>query len=99
MVLTNANRFTSRAAAASLVHLTFAKVSEKMKLDLASLFLRLCSDETPTVRRTAAQNLVQFLKVAQSCDQAPIVASLLEAFQAFSRDEQVCLFLCQFQRM
>mmetsp|Transcript_31978 Transcript_31978/g.46064 ORF Transcript_31978/g.46064 Transcript_31978/m.46064 type:complete len:674 (-) Transcript_31978:2077-4098(-) len=80
--------FTSRAAAASLVHLTFTKVSDKMKLDLASLYLRLCSDETPTVRRTAAQNLVQFLKVAQNCDQSAVVASLLEAFQAFSRDEQ-----------
>lgn len=83
------NRFTSRAAAASLIHLAYAKVSEKLKGDLVQLFLRLCGDETPTVRKAAAQNLVQLYKVTQSGDYQTQVVPLLEAFQTFSKDEQV----------
>ena len=82
-------RFTSRAAAASLIHLTFVKVSDKLRTDLIQLFLRLCGDETPTVRKSAAQNLVQLFKVAQSGDFSHQLTLLLEAFQNFSKDEQV----------
>eukprot|EP01038_Epipyxis_sp_PR26KG_P008912 gene8912-12020_t len=84
--------FTSRSSAASLIHLAFIQVSTRSKSEFRSIFLRLCADETPSVRRVAAQNIVNMIsKIVRSYSGVELVGALndlIEAFKSFSQDEQ-----------
>jgi serine/threonine-protein phosphatase 2A regulatory subunit A len=95
--LANRDWYTSRASAAALFHIAYKVVPDKTKLDLEAEFLRLCMDETPTVRRVASQHIVNMLKLVRSPE------PLMEVLKAFARDDQdsiriqvipICIALC-----
>ena len=69
--------YTSRSAAASLYHIVFSRVSEKYRNELGTSFLRLCRDETPSVRRIASQYLVPMFKAARTTDNQSFLSSLI----------------------
>ena len=66
VIVTLIHRYTSRASAAALFHIAYKMVPDKTKPDLEAEFLRLCMDETPTVRRVASQYIVNMLQVHNS---------------------------------
>lgn len=95
--LANRDWYTSRASAAALFHVAYKAVPDKTKRELENEFLRLCMDETPTVRRVASQHLVNMLKLVKSPD------SLMDVVKNFARDDQdsiriqvipICTALC-----
>lgn len=57
--------FTSRMSSASLFHIGYKKLSDPLKQKCRSLFLKLCIDETPMVRRTAAINYGKMTKLVK----------------------------------
>ena len=69
-----------------MFHLVYDRVSSAAKADYLLLFLRLCSDETPAVRRAAARNLFNMVKVTESKE---ALSDLITAFKSFTRDDQV----------
>lgn len=79
------SRFTSRGSAAALSHLCFEKLSVGVKSEVETLFLKLCADETPFVRRLAAQSLVKFVTVIESADK---MSRFVDAFKKFALDDQ-----------
>jgi len=80
-------RFTARASAASLLHLGLKRLSSKMQDDVFGLFLRLCKDETPLVRRLAAQNLEAWARLLS--DAPTKQKDLVAAYKNFINDDQV----------
>ncbi len=67
-------------------------MSEKSRNDLKLLFLKLCVDDTPFVRRAAAQNIISMIRVSSDLDQvsaADKLVDFIEAFKSFARDDQV----------
>lgn len=53
---------------------------------MINIFLRLCKDETPLVRKVAAQSLAKMVRLVKSTD---TMNDLVSVFKAFSKDEQV----------
>ena len=86
--LSSKDWYTSRSAAASLYHIVFSRISEKYKNDLSTSFLRLCRDETPSVRRIASQFLVPMFKAARSSENQSFLSSLLEVYRSLCNDDQ-----------
>lgn len=85
-------RFTARGSAAAMSHLCFDKMSQRTRQDVRALFLKLCSDETPFVRRAAAQNIINMIRVHRQMDvsaEGAAVMEFVEAFKSFARDDQV----------
>jgi serine/threonine-protein phosphatase 2A regulatory subunit A len=80
--LVGADWFTAKISGAGMLPelYTLTKHSE-----LAYLYKELCMDETPMVRRAAAQYLGQFLATLGSKDKA---ADLIPVFQQLCKDEQ-----------
>lgn len=76
--------FTSRASAAALVHVGYSRVPSAAARDLRQLFLKLCSDETPMVRRIAAQNIGNIVAARNDENQE----EFLSTFDHLTRDEQ-----------
>ncbi len=94
------SRFTARGSAAAMSHLCFDKMSLRTRQDVRALFMKLCSDETPFVRRAAALNIINMIRVHQQTagglsgpggDGADgvVVMEFVEAFKSFARDDQV----------
>jgi serine/threonine-protein phosphatase 2A regulatory subunit A len=77
--------FTSRISACSLFAAAIPKVSDSNQEDLMKIYIRLCSDETPMVRRQAAQVLGEVAAVAP---QDSMLTEIVEVFEKLSRDEQ-----------
>lgn len=76
--------FTSRISVCSLFAAALPKVEKAQQDDLLKTFFRLCGDDTPMVRRQAANVLGS---VAQAIDQEPM-EELISAFEKLSKDEQ-----------
>ncbi|KAG9510963.1 Serine/threonine-protein phosphatase 2A 65 kDa regulatory subunit A alpha isoform, partial [Fragariocoptes setiger] len=57
--------FTSRTSACGLFGVAYARVSAASKEELRRAFIRLCEDDTPMVRRSAASKLGEFAKVLE----------------------------------
>mmetsp|Transcript_27239 Transcript_27239/g.45939 ORF Transcript_27239/g.45939 Transcript_27239/m.45939 type:complete len:617 (-) Transcript_27239:161-2011(-) len=85
MKLVNKDWFTARASAAALLHMGFYRLNDQMRDDVLSMFLRLCKDETPLVRRMSAQNLVHWAKLASTVSMRQ---QLIAAFKGFTADDQ-----------
>ena len=77
------------------MHLGFARLGDKAQDEVFSLFLRLCKDETPLVRRMAAQSLKHWTKLLDASPSRQ--QELLGAFKAFIHDDQVS-FVCLVMR-
>jgi hypothetical protein len=59
------------------------------------MFVKLCADDTPFVRRAAAQNLVSMIEKQHNVDGVSMstaegLADFIESFKNFARDDQVC---------
>ena len=83
-------RFTARASAAALLHLGYKRSPPKIQEEMLALFLRLCKDETPLVRKLAAQHLDRWARLLT--DIPAKQKELLDAFKAFIHDDQVRVF-------
>ena len=83
--LTFAEWFTSRISAAALYPHVYAKAAEKHRKDLRAGFIKLCTDDTPMVRRAAVSHLGSLCAVV---DYASVKAELFPVFQRLSKDEQ-----------
>lgn len=59
-----------------------------MRQDIKTLFLKLCADDTPFVRRAAAQNILSMIKISRGPDG---LVDYITAFKSFARDDQVRL--------
>lgn len=57
--------FTSRTSACGLFSVAYPRVSAQAKEELRLAFKRLCEDDTPMVRRSAASKLGEFAKVLE----------------------------------
>jgi serine/threonine-protein phosphatase 2A regulatory subunit A len=77
--------FTSRMSACGLFHVTIPRVNVNVKKELRALFLKLCQDETPMVRRAAAANLGKIVPVS---DYETVKKDLLPALLKLAKDEQ-----------
>jgi serine/threonine-protein phosphatase 2A regulatory subunit A len=81
------DRFTARASAATLLHLGFRRFTAKIQDDVFAVYLRLCKDETPLVRRLAAQSMDCWARLL--ADTPLKQKELLGAFKALIHDDQV----------
>ncbi|CAK0795939.1 unnamed protein product [Prorocentrum cordatum] len=77
--------FTSRMSACGLFSVALPKVSGSKQDDLLKAYTRLCSDDTPMVRRQAASVLGE---VASVLPQESMLPELVEAFEKLCKDEQ-----------
>jgi serine/threonine-protein phosphatase 2A regulatory subunit A len=69
--------FTARISACGLFAGGYPKASAQLKQELRALYGQLCHDETPMVRRAAAQKLGGFAKVAE---QESVASELMPLF-------------------
>ncbi|KAK2078340.1 hypothetical protein QBZ16_003180 [Prototheca wickerhamii] len=77
--------WTGRVSASRLFAAVYPRVTGQTRGDLRRTFLSLCKDETPMVRRAAAQALGPF---AQAVEAEAAEAELLPAFLQLTKDEQ-----------
>jgi len=76
--------FTSRISVCSLFSVALAKVDESKKEELLKTYFRLCGDDTPMVRRQAANVLGGIAEVLSPSARMEI----LEVFEKLAKDEQ-----------
>lgn len=77
--------FTSRIAASHLFAASYSHVDEPARAEYIGLFSALCRDDTPMVRRAAAQALSDFVAVVQ----VPVVEEhFVPLFATLSQDDQ-----------
>lgn len=87
-------RFPGRISATSAIPLVYDKMPSNVKVELEKIYLSLCKDETPIVRRNACLNL------GLMCEKVNLLS--IDAFTAslkvLSHDDQVilCIFLSSF---
>jgi len=77
--------FTSRISVCGLFAAALPKIDRAKQDDLLKTYFRLCGDDTPMVRRQAANVLGQ---VAQAIDSEPMLEELFQHFEKLSKDEQ-----------
>eukprot|EP00053_Salpingoeca_punica_P008543 m.76559 g.76559 ORF g.76559 m.76559 type:complete len:581 (+) comp14642_c0_seq1:206-1948(+) len=74
--------FASRASASSLFDCVYGRVAPDVQAELRALFQQLCHDDTPMVRRAAAQNLGKLALLASAehikSDYLPMLTFLLQ---------------------
>lgn len=76
--------FTSRISAASLVHVVYRRLPESEKSQYLKLFCGLCTDDTPMVRRVAAQHLGRVAKHVRPQE----MSELVSLFTKLAADDQ-----------
>jgi len=77
--------FSSRISVCSLFAAALPKVGETKQDDLLKLYSRLCSDDTPMVRRQAANALGGVAGVLMN---ESMLTELMESFEKLAKDEQ-----------
>ena len=81
--LGNGEWFTSRVSACGLVATAYPRATQSLRTELRQLYKSLGKDETPMVRRAAAQRLGKFAEVIE----APLVAKeLVPVFHDLTQD-------------
>lgn len=80
--------FTSRVSAAGLFATAYPKVTPALRQELRTLFTNLCKDETPMVRRAAAQKLGGFAKVVE---REYVSRELMQLFADLTQDGECTL--------
>lgn len=83
--LSSKDWFTSRISAASLFHIVYNRLSETEKCRVRILFLRLCSDDTPSVRRAAAVNFSALMNLMKPFE---VFDEFIGTFNNIAKDEQ-----------
>ena len=75
--------FTSRVSSCGAFISAYPQAPEGLRSDLRALFAHLCRDDTPMVRRAAAQNLASFARIVEP-DLVP--SEFLPLFQYLTQD-------------
>eukprot|EP00842_Homolaphlyctis_polyrhiza_P006624 jgi/Hompol1/6963/HPOL_001017-RA len=83
--LSSGDWFTSRTSACGLYAAVYPLVSPARQDELRHLFVQLCNDDTPMVRRSAATHLAKFTK---SLSKAHVISDILPVFNSLAQDEQ-----------
>lgn len=79
------HRFTARISATSLFHIVFRHLPASKKQDFKNSYIKLCTDDTPMVRRMAAEN---FQKLASQLSIQEIQEEFLLPFNKLAADDQ-----------
>jgi len=80
--------FTSRVSACGLFAVAYPRCSAAQRAELRQLYGQLCHDETPMVRRAAAQKLGPFAAVME---RDAVSRELLPLFTDLTQDGEPCL--------
>lgn len=83
--LSKADWFTSKISATGLYNVPYSKASPPSQEGLRQQFGQLVRDETPMVRRQAANNLAKFVK---EMPPATIIEEMIPLFQHLASDDQ-----------
>lgn len=83
--LSKADWFTSKVSATGLYSTPYRKAAEGLQQSLRQHFGNLVHDETPMVRRQAANNLAKFVKEMQT---DVIIEEMIPLFQYLANDDQ-----------
>ena len=83
--LSKADWFTSKISATGLYNVPYKKASPPMQEQLRQQFGLLVHDETPMVRRQAANNLAKFVKEMPA---TIVVEEMIPLFQHLAQDDQ-----------
>lgn len=75
--------FTARVSGAGLFAVAYPRASHALKAELRQLFSQLCHDDTPMVRRAAAQKLGGF---AKAVEQEYVTRELMPLFTELTQD-------------
>lgn len=78
-----AKEWTSRVTATQLFSTAYPRVPAAMRTELRDAFSKLCRDETPMVRRAAAQNLGGLIDVVEP---EHVEGELLPTFMSLTQD-------------
>ncbi|KAH8258979.1 hypothetical protein KR038_000981 [Drosophila bunnanda] len=84
--LVSGDWFTSRTSACGLFSVCYPRVTQPVKAELRANFRKLCQDETPMVRRAAANKLGEFAKVVET---EYLKSDLIPNFVQLAQDDQV----------
>ena len=79
------HRFTARISATALFHVAHERLSAEIREEFKKSFIKLCADDTPMVRRMAAEN---FEKFSSKFGVQEIQDSFLPPFNKLSNDDQ-----------
>ena len=79
--------FTSRVSACGLFATAYARASPAHKTELRQLFRNLGKDDTPMVRRAAAQRLGKF---AETVEPVYVAKELVPVFNDLTQDGEHC---------
>lgn len=77
--------FTSRTSATALFSVGYNKASQVTKDEMRRMFITLCSDDTPMVRRAAAK---EFGKFCEELSHFELINDLLVTFKKLTCDDQ-----------
>eukprot|EP00798_Chlamydomonas_sp_ICE-L_P012215 gene12215-15346_t len=77
--------FTTRVSAAGLFSTCYARASPALKVELRQMYTSLCKDETPMVRRAAAQKLGGY---AKTVERDFVSRELMPLFTDLTQDDQ-----------
>lgn len=83
--LSKADWFTSKISATGLYNVPYSKASQTSQEGLRQQFGQLVHDETPMVRRQAANNLAKFVKEMPA---DTVISEMIPLFQHLSNDDQ-----------
>lgn len=79
--LANMDWFTSRVSACNLCTAAYKRVPADTQAELRKIFTKLCSDETPMVRREACSCIGKFVNQLESKDTESMIASMTKLAQ------------------
>lgn len=83
--LSKADWFTSKVSATGLYSVPYKKAAPNLQQSLRQYFGGLVHDETPMVRRQAANNLAKFVKAMNT---SVVIEEMIPLFQYLASDDQ-----------
>jgi serine/threonine-protein phosphatase 2A regulatory subunit A len=77
--------FTSRISAASLFHVVYPRANAALRKDIRAMYVKLCTDDTPMVRRAICANTG---KLASVVEFAFVKTEMWGPFSLVAKDDQ-----------
>lgn len=81
---TKTDFFTARVSACSLFPTAYRHATDEQKVGLRKAFVTICSDDTPMVRRAAANRMKDFAAV---CDKQDFLTDMIHAYKQLSQED------------
>lgn len=83
--LSSGDWFTSRISAASLFHVVYPRANPALRKDIRAMYIKLCTDDTPMVRRAVCANTG---KLASVVEFAFVKTEMWGPFSLVAKDDQ-----------